>query len=612
MENSSAKIELFCCRTLQIMLVCVAVTLMPACHFCSGKKWWDPPTVARSKFNCQSAENISEVIFGPQRDPNITHRLQCAEAAYTAAQECGKPQQAVDHYYESVVWSWVFICRYHNDPRVDSQTDRAWDIYHSSLAKLITVGQEAGRLNLHQGLLVRNPTGMEVIPVRFNEFNWPEGSFNKLVTVGCYRDSNLKHQYRACGLGVPLVAIQKNKCSPSEFTRFFLQQTPFAATCILYPNLQPWTATVPVASSPPVASGLALYDPQKVETVRYENISFRLAADITAPLGYLGQDTDWNALEEFGRPETDPNLAGLRMLEPYQAEKIPILFVHGLFSDPQTYLEMANRIRACPELASRYQIWVFRYPTGGNFFLSAAKLRKQLASLVAQCEAKGSNRNLRKMVIVGHSLGGLVAKLQVTNSGTTLWNNVARVPLDEVAASPAQREQLLSEFFFDASPYIKTAIFIAVPNEGSPWAHRPVGKIASRMVKYSPQQTEMHRTLMQQNPDVFHPDLQKRIPTSVDLMNPDNQLLQAIQKISLAPWVESYAIAGTGGSSLSRMGPSDGVVTLRSATTPAAGQTYYVDAIHTDILRNSLTIDLVTQILKNQVSLGHDPVSSGQ
>ena len=221
MENSSAKIELFCCRTLQMLVVCVAVTVIPACHFCSGKKWWDPPTIAKSKFNCQASEAISEVIFGSPRDPNVAHRLQCAEAAYAAAQECRKPQEAVDHYYESVVWSWVFICRYHNDPRVDSQTDRAWDIYHSSLAKLITVGQEAGRLNLHQGLLVRTPTGMEVIPIRFNEFHWPQESFNKLVTVGCYRDSNLKHQYRACGLGVPLVAIQKNKYSPPEFTRFF-------------------------------------------------------------------------------------------------------------------------------------------------------------------------------------------------------------------------------------------------------------------------------------------------------------------------------------------------------------------------------------------------------
>ncbi|MDG2207518.1 MAG: hypothetical protein P8K78_06410 [Pirellulales bacterium] len=568
--------------------------------------------MARSKFRCHASETISEVIFRPQRDPNIAHRLQRAEAAYTAAQECREPQQAVDHYYESVVWSWIFICRYHNEPRVDLETDRAWDIYHSSLAKLITVGQEAGRLNLRQGLLVRNPSGMEVIPIHFKEFHWPQGSFNKLVTVGCYRDSNLKHQYRACGLGVPLVAIQKNKCSPPEFTPFFLQHTPFAATCILYPNLQPWTSTVALPSSPPVASGLTLYDPQKVETVQYENTSFRLAADITAPLGYLGQETNWNTLEEFSRPETDPKLAGLRMLEPYQAEKIPILFVHGLFSDPQTYLEMANRIRACPELTSRYQIWVFRYPTGGNFFLSAAKLRQQLASLAAQCEAKGTDRHLREMVIVGHSLGGLVAKLQVTSSGSTLWNNVARVPLDQVVATPTQREQLRSEFFFAASPYIKTAIFIAVPNEGSPWAHRPVGKIASHMVKYSPQQAELHRTLMQQNPNVFHPDLQKRIPTSVDLMNPDNQLLQAIQKIPLAPWAQSYAIAGTGGSALSRMGPSDGVVTLRSATTPAAGQTYYVDAIHTDILRNSSTIDIVTQILRNQVSLGYAPVSSGQ
>ena len=166
------------------------------------------------------------------------------------------------------------------------------------------------------------------------------------------------------------------------------------------------------------------------------------------------------------RPETDLSLAGLRMLEPYQPGKIPLLFVHGLFSDPQTYLEMANQLRSRPDLNAQYQIWVFRYPTGGNFFLSAARLRKQLESLIAECNAQGHDDALQKTVIIGHSLGGLVAKLQVTDSRTILWNSVARVSLDQIIAASEEHHQLAEAVFLYAFASYKNGDFYCHPQRG--------------------------------------------------------------------------------------------------------------------------------------------------
>ena len=590
-----------------ISLFILAALSCPACHFCRDKKSWDPPVPASvAHRTCELtdiAKIFSPVDYSPTAGDASVTLLESVEAAYTVACASNSPQQAVDAYYEALVRSWIYLSHYRRFVQLDKENYRAWDIYHSSLAKIISSGQASGRLNLQKGLLVQTPSGMEWVPIHFNEFAWSNDSFNELIPVGCYHDKNILHQYRGCGLGIPLVAIRKNNCHFPPTNAYFFKQTPFAATAILFPNLQPWKSFAEMSHSPPSnQTGLILYNPLKVASVKYGDASYRLAADITAPLGALGQQTDWNPIKEFVRPETDLSLAGLRMLEPYQPGKLPLLFVHGLFSDPQTYLEMANQIRSRPDLNAQYQIWVFRYPTGGNFFLSAARLRKQLKSLIAECSAQGHDAALQKTVIIGHSLGGLVAKLQVTDSGTILWNRVARVPLEQIIAGPEERHRLAEQFFFTPSPYIKTAIFIATPNEGSPWAKRPVGKVASKMVKYSPDQTTTHRALIEHNPDIFFPTMQRRSPTSIDLMNPDNELLQAIQKLPLAPWVQSYAIAGTGGSVCSRMGPSDGVVTIHSATTPPSCRTFYVDAVHTDILRYDKTINIVSQILRSHAT----------
>ena len=56
----------------------------------------------------------------------------------------------------------------------------------------------------------------------------------------------------------------------------------------------------------------------------------------------------------------------------------PVVLIHGLYSDPQSWADMINDLRASSQFSQRFQVWTFRYPTGQGFLQSAAKLRAEL------------------------------------------------------------------------------------------------------------------------------------------------------------------------------------------------------------------------------------------
>ena len=114
------------------------------------------------------------------------------------------------------------------------------------------------------------------------------------------------------------------------------------------------------------------------------------------------------------------------MTEPFQLGKIPLVLIHGLASSPVTWSHLENDLRAQPAVMARYQIWAFRYDTGDPFLTSAAELRQQLVALRQIYDPMRCDPSMSRMVMVGHSLGGLVSKLQVTNSNEVLWRSAAR------------------------------------------------------------------------------------------------------------------------------------------------------------------------------------------
>jgi len=89
--------------------------------------------------------------------------------------------------------------------------------------------------------------------------------------------------------------------------------------------------------------------------------------------------------------------SGVYLLEPYDPNKTPVLFIHGAGGTPQDWRFFISKLDR-----SRYQPWVYYYPTGLPIDLSAAWLQSFVASLHREY-------GFAQLAIAAHSMGGLVA-----------------------------------------------------------------------------------------------------------------------------------------------------------------------------------------------------------
>ena len=95
------------------------------------------------------------------------------------------------------------------------------------------------------------------------------------------------------------------------------------------------------------------------------------------------------------------------MFGPYDPERIPVVFVHGTASGPWRWAEMINHLQSNSTIHAGYQFWIFQFNSGNPITFSAAQLRQDLTDLLAELDPEGDDENLRRMVLVGHSQGGL-------------------------------------------------------------------------------------------------------------------------------------------------------------------------------------------------------------
>ncbi len=197
-----------------------------------------------------------------------------------------------------------------------------------------------------------------MVPTRIHDFPWQPEDFDSLIPVGDYSTDKLNISYSNSGLGVATVAIHcRNPQEP-----FRKQQQAFSATVILRP-------VVPVEATCDSKFVLELFNPLRLSSVDVAGVNVPLRRDLTAPIAYEIENNKPNDFKAFVQPGSTTNNDGLFMIEPYQSGKIPIVLIHGLLSDPFTWVNIANEIRARPELMDRYQIWGFEYATGEPFLL---------------------------------------------------------------------------------------------------------------------------------------------------------------------------------------------------------------------------------------------------
>ncbi len=401
---------------------------------------------------------------------------------------------------------------------------------------------------------------------------------------GDYESPKLSQAFRSRGLGVPLV-VERQTNAPQPFTQ---REQAFAATAVLRSNADGTGAL------------LEFYDPLRVTTVEMSGRQVALARDLTAPFAFAARNEGRQWLDNFLRPGSAGAGDGLFMIEPYQPGKIPVVFVHGLLSDPFTWVDLANELRARPDLNARFQWWGFRYATGEPFFTSAAVLRQQLVELRRKYDPAASDPALSQMVLIGHSMGGLVAKLQVTESEDRLWRAAARQPFATMVTTEETRQILAEAFFFQPSSAVKRVLFIGTPHRGSNWARRPAGRLGSALVKPSEEADQRLRQLQRDNPNLFRDELRDRFPTSIDLLEPQSPLLNATASLPFSRGVCLHSIIGTGKPSWGGE-PSDGVVPVASARLVGVASEIEVDAKHEALNKDPATTVEVIRILREHL-----------
>jgi len=278
------------------------------------------------------------------------------------------------------------------------------------------------------------------------------------------------------------------------------------------------------------------------------------------------------------------NATGLYLLEPYQPDRIPLILIHGLASDALTWDETIVSLRSHPEINTRYQIWCYQYPTGNSYLKAAADLRQELIKTRAILDPASFNAAFDQTVLVGHSMGGLVAKLQASHSDDRLWRAVNSTQLDAITTSPPVPSDTASAILFDPVPFVKKVVYIAAPQHGSNWTVNALGRFGQWLIEIPEQVQGDSIGRIRGDPGWFSgPGF--RPPTSIDHLYPGSSIMRAMSQLRKGDRVSAHSIIGTG-YLLPDGYTGDGVVAVASAHVPDVQTEFFVQATHSGILRN--------------------------
>jgi pimeloyl-ACP methyl ester carboxylesterase len=411
--------------------------------------------------------------------------------------------------------------------------------------------------------------------------------------------------HRTYGLGVPLIAVRRTGSAPPDVEQYYAGSLSFPVTAFL--RFDPDTSGHSTGAAP-VRMRLELYDPLEVTDVHLAGTRAPLESDISTPLAYFLDDPHIQHLDTYGllRPDKARRIAGLYMVQPYQPGKIPVLMVHGIWSSPMTWMEALNDLRAMPEIRERYQFWFYLYPTGVPFWETAANLRADLAE-VRRVFGEGHDPALDQMVVVGHSMGGLISRLVTYDSDDAYWRTVSDTPFELVQAPSAVKENIRRVYFFEPDASIRRVVTIGSPYRGSRYASDALRLLARRFIALPMQTMWAAQQLLTLNPDVFRPDWAPVGLTSLDGLSPDNPILQTMLATPRPPWVRYHNIVGAI-KDLPIEQNTDGVVAFASAHREDVESEIVVAAEHSQLHRHPRTILEIRRILLEHLEqLRDDP-----
>ena len=358
------------------------------------------------------------------------------------------------------------------------------------------------------------------------------------------------------GMGVPLVGHIKR-------TEAVRAEMPF-----LPPKGGNFTLTATMHFAEKAADGtrrchLRLHNTLNTDTVEAPGGERQLAADFTAPkhLALSRRAFGLLSLQGLLYPEKALGDCQLYRMDEYDPNRIPVVFVHGLMSDPHIWLNAVNAICADKMLRKKYQPWYFLYPTAMGVPQASAMLRQSLEAARNHFDPDHNDPGMNRMVLVGHSMGGLLSRMQVTDSGSHLWDNIFTKPPQKMNVSEKARQSLTTALFVKPLPYVSRTVFIATPHRGSTIASLNIVRRLTSLIRIPLDSLTMANEILYGNTDALSPQITKWGVfsfVSIGMLSEQHPFLQGLNKT--APAASHHSIIGDRGRSGPREQSSDGVV----------------------------------------------------
>jgi pimeloyl-ACP methyl ester carboxylesterase len=290
------------------------------------------------------------------------------------------------------------------------------------------------------------------------------------------------------------------------------------------------------------------------------------------------------------RPEAYASTARLLQLQQFDSKRTPVIFVHGLQDTPASWTTMINSLRNDPWIRKRYQFWFFTYPSGYPYPYSAMLLRRDLDGMKRAFPAE------KRAVLVGHSMGGMICRLMITDAGDKIWRAFFRSSPAKTPFAPETRHLLEEVLVFNHRPEIKRVIFISTPHRGSALASNWIGRIGSSLVRTPRLFTSVYASA---KPILIADPAARplnRMPNSVDTLEPNDRFVKMVNKLPITGGVPYHSIIGDRGRG-DTPNSSDGVVPYWSSHLAGAQSELIVPSNHA-APRNAEAIREVERILK--------------
>ncbi len=525
-----------------------------------------------------------------------TFLLALADLSFYLGRHADNPDRAAQAYLSTLLYTYEFLVG------VDRPQESAYSAERMEMLRLYNQALTEFFDHLKQrNLLFRNAYQLTSLTGRRVSFQAPDTNigvsfslFSDYLLCADFRPQNLTHVSYRLGLGVPLIFKLSDDAARQDHTIYPGQTLP--VTLVMKLDYD--------GDENHYQAQLLFKNVLNTEeiTLGSRKLVFPLELDFSTPIAYMTRRQPlFNFFFFMRKPGETKDMQGLYQLQPFDPNRIPVLFVHGLLSNPRTWVQMINTLQNDPEIRRNYQFWGFSYSSGNPILYSAELLRQATDEILRRYDPEGRNEKLKRMVVVGHSMGGLLSKTMIMNSDSRIVDKMLQAPLDQLLGevSPQQRELLRSMLVWSARDYARRVVFIAVPHRGSNIATEWVGRVGSNMIELPTQLVSgaegfLHAWRLRRggSPEEFR---YARVATGIENLAPDSEVLAALMAIPFVPGIPYHSIIGNRERG-DTPGGSDGVVPYASSHLDNAASEVVVQSGHS-VQQNPLAILELRRIL---------------